>query len=39
MLRAVKVRLYPTVYQAIQINGLLGSCRVVYNQTLARKIN
>ena len=39
MLRAVKIRLYPTVYQAIQINKLLGCCRFVYNQTLARKIN
>ena len=39
MLRAVKIRLYPTVYQATQINMLLGSCRVVYNQALARKIN
>ena len=39
MLRAVKIRLYPTAYQATQINRLLGSCRVVYNQTLTRKIN
>ena len=39
MLRAVKIRLYPTSYQATQINKLLGSCRVVYNQTLDRKIN
>ena len=38
MLRAVKVRLYPTAYQATQINKLLGCCRVVYNQALARKI-
>ena len=39
MLRAVKVRLYPTVHQATQINKLLGCCRVVYNQALTRKIN
>ena len=39
MLRAVKVRLYPTASQTTQINKLLGSCRVVYNQTLVRKIN
>lgn len=39
MLRAVKVRLYPTPYQATQINKLLGSYRVTYNQALARKIN
>ena len=38
MLRAVKIKLYPTAYQVIQINKLLGSCRVVYNQTLDRKI-
>ena len=39
MLRAVKIRLYPTAFQTTQINKLLGSCRVVYNQVLARKIN
>lgn len=39
MLRSVKVRLYPTASQTTQINKLLGSCRVVYNQTLNRKIN
>lgn len=38
MLRAVKIRLYPNVTQAIQINKLLGCYRVVYNQCLARKI-
>ena len=38
MLRAVKVRLYPTAYQATQINKLLGCYRIVYNQALARKI-
>ena len=39
MLRAVKIRLYPNKEQATQINKLLGCCRFVYNQTLARKIN
>ena len=38
MLRAVKIRLYPTAFQTTQINKLLGSCRVVYNQALDRKI-
>lgn len=38
MLRAVKIRLYPTKTQETQINKLLGCYRVVYNQTLARKI-
>ena len=39
MLRAVKVRLYPIAYQTTQINKLFGSCRVVYNHALDRKIN
>lgn len=39
MLRAVKIRLYLTAYQTTQINKLLGCYRVVYNQTLARKIS
>ena len=38
MLRAVKIRLYPTAFQTTQINKLLGSCRVVYNKALDRKI-
>ena len=38
MLRAVKVRLYPSKEQATMINKLLGCYRVVYNQCLARKI-
>ena len=38
MLRAVKIKLYPTSFQATQINKLLGSCRVVYNQVLDYKI-
>ena len=39
MLRAIKIRLYPNVTQATQINKLLGCYRVVYNQCLAHKIN
>ena len=39
MLRAVKIRLYPTKTQTGQFNKLLGCYRVVYNQCLARKIN
>ena len=38
MIRAIKIRLYPTVEQATQINKLLGCYRVVYNQCLNRKI-
>ena len=38
MLKAIKIRLYPNVTQATQINKLLGCYRVVYNQCLARKI-
>ena len=38
MLRAIKIRLYPNVTQATQINKLLGCYRVVYNQCLNRKI-
>lgn len=38
MLKAVKIRLYPNVTQATQINKLLGCYRVVYNQCLARKM-
>ena len=39
MLRAIKIRLYPNVTQATQINRLLGCYRVVYNQCLNRKIH
>lgn len=39
MLRAIKVRLYPTKQQEHVINRLLGCYRVVYNQALDRKIN
>ena len=38
MLKAIKIRLYPNVTQATQINKLLGCYRVVYNQCLNRKI-
>lgn len=38
MLRAVKIRLYPSKNQATMINKLLGCYRVVYNQCLNRKI-
>ena len=38
MLRAIKIRLYPSKEQATMINKLLGCCRVVYNQCLNRKI-
>jgi putative transposase len=38
MLRAVKIRLYPTKEQATMFNKLLGCYRVVYNQCLNRKI-
>ena len=38
MLKAIKIRLYPNVTQATQINRLLGCYRVVYNQCLNRKI-
>ena len=38
MLRAIKIRLYPNMEQAIMINKLLGCYRFVYNQCLNRKI-
>ena len=38
MLKAIKIRLYPTDQQVTYINNLLGSCRFVYNQILAYKI-
>jgi putative transposase len=38
MFRAIKIRLYPNKTQEVQINKLLGCCRVVYNQCLARKM-
>ena len=39
MLRAIKVRLYPTKDQEVYINKLLGSCRFIYNKCLNKKIN
>ncbi len=38
MLKSIKIRLYPNKEQATMINKLLGCCRFVYNQCLARKI-
>ena len=35
MLKAVKIRLYPTDEQVVFINKQLGCCRVVYNECLA----
>ena len=34
MLKAIKIRLYPTKTQQITINKLLGCCRLVYNRCL-----
>jgi len=39
VLKAIKIRLYPTDNQIIYINKLLGSSRYVYNQCLNYKIN
>jgi len=33
--KSVKMRLYPTKEQKILIDKTIGSCRFVYNQTLA----
>ena len=38
MLRAIIIRLYPNCIQALQYDKLLGCYRVVYNQSLNRKI-
>lgn len=38
MLKGIKVRLYPTKIQELELNKLLGCYRVVYNQCLDRKI-
>ena len=38
MLKAFKFRLYPTTYQAVQLNQHIGSCRFVYNWALDQKI-
>ena len=37
MLKAIKIRLYPTETQQITINKLLGSCRFVYNRCLEQR--
>ena len=37
MLKAIKIRLYPTENQQITINKLLGCCRLVYNCCLDRR--
>ena len=37
MLKAIKIRLYPTETQQITINKLLGCCRLVYNFCLDRR--
>ena len=39
MLKAVKIRLYPTKSQSDYINRLCGSYRKVYNMCLEKKIN
>ena len=39
MLKAIKIKLYPSSDQEIYINKLLGSSRFVYNQCLNYKIN
>lgn len=39
MLKALKIRLYPNVVQATQINKLLGCYRFVYNKCLDKKIS
>lgn len=38
MLKAIKVRIYPSEEQATYIAGLLGTCRFVYNKVLAYKV-
>ena len=37
MLKAIKIRLYPTETQQITINKLLGCCRLVYNKCLEHR--
>lgn len=39
MLKAIKIQIYPTDIQQDYINRLLGSCRFVFNNCLAHKIN
>ena len=38
MLKAIKIRIYPSEEQAKYIAGLLGTCRFVYNNLLAYRI-
>ena len=37
MLKAIKIRIYPTDNQEVYINKLLGTCRYIYNNLLAFK--
>ena len=37
MLKAIKIRLYPTEDQQITINKLLGCCRLIYNKCLEHR--
>ena len=39
MLKAIKVRLYPTDEQVVFINKQLGCCRFAYNNCLAYRKN
>lgn len=39
MLKGFKYRIYPTKEQQIQLSKTFGSCRFVYNQLLAKKID
>jgi hypothetical protein len=39
MLKAIKIRIYPNTEQKIYIAKLLGSCRFIYNNCLAFKID
>ena len=39
MLKAIKIRIYPTDEQVHYISGLLGTCRFIYNNLLAYKIH
>ena len=38
MLKAIKIRIYPSNEQVHYISGLLGTCRFIYNNLLAYKI-
>ena len=37
MLKAIKIRIYPTDNQEVYINKLLGTCRYIYNHLLSFK--